>query len=174
MKGAVASCLRDLVIKKFGIEKWEACLTTAGVPKNSIFLASQDVDDATVMKIINAVCKVANLTLAQAADAFGEHWVCSYAAGIYKAHYAGVSTARQFLLKLDEVHRITTETIPNAHPPRFDYTWENDKTLIMKYKSQRGLLDLLLGLVKGVGRYFKEDVRVTKNGPDSLRVVFSR
>ncbi len=38
----------------------------------------------------------------------------------------------------------------NAHPPRFDYSWENDKTLIMKYKSGRGLIAFAAGLVEGV------------------------
>jgi len=172
MKGVIVNCLREMVTKKFGKDKWDAALEQCGIDKNTSFLATQDVEDGAVLKVVGAVCKVLNVNLAQAADAFGEYWVCSYAPNIYKSYFTGVTSAKAFLLKMDEIHRITTEKIPNAKPPRFDYSWENDKTLIMKYKSQRGLLDFVVGLVKGVGKYFRENLTVTKQGSDSVRIVF--
>jgi hypothetical protein len=73
---------------------------------------------------------------------------------------------------LDEVHRKTTENIPNARPPRFEYAWQDPKTLLMKYKSQRNLIDLLAALVKGVGKHFKENLRISKQSGDTLKIVF--
>jgi heme-NO-binding protein len=172
MKGVIVNCLKEVVTNKFGKDKWEAALVKAGVDRNVSFLASQDIDDATVLKVVGAVCAVLNISLAQAADAFGEHWVCSYAPKIYKAYFVGMKSSRDFLMKMDEIHRMTTQNIPNAHPPRFDYNWENEKTLIMTYKSQRGLLEFMRGLVVGVGKYFKEDLKVFKASNNSLRVVF--
>ncbi|OGW47092.1 MAG: hypothetical protein A2078_05600 [Nitrospirae bacterium GWC2_57_9] len=72
---------------------------------------------------------------------------------------------------MDEVHRITTESIPNAQPPRFEYTWPDNKTLIMKYKSKRNLSVFMVGLVKGVGKYYKESLQVSKQG-DDIKIVF--
>jgi hypothetical protein len=60
----------------------------------------------------------------------------------------------------------------NAHPPRFDYTWKNEKTLIMHYKSQRGLIDFAVGLIKGVGKFYHENLRVAKVGSDQIEIVF--
>ncbi len=173
MKGVIASCLKELVVNKFGKNKWESALATAGFEKNTSFLPTQDVDDASVLKIVESVCKVLNISLPQAADAFGEYWVCTYAPQIYLPYYKTATSAKEFLLKMDEVHRLTTESIPNAQPPRFEYTWTDDKTLIMKYKSKRNLIDFLVGLIKGVGKYFKENLQVSKLGDDSVRVVFS-
>ena len=65
-----------------------------------------------------------------------------------------------------------TKNIPNASPPRFDYEWNDTNTLIMKYKSNRNLIDILVGLVKGVGNYFQEDLTVSKTGMDKVQVVF--
>ncbi len=62
----------------------------------------------------------------------------------------------------------------NAHPPRFEYDWKDDKTLILKYKSQRGLIDILVGLIKGVGKYYKEDLKVSKISSDKVQIVFSK
>jgi hypothetical protein len=172
MKGVIVNCLKEVVTEKFGKDKWEAALEKVGIEKKSSFLATQDIDDVAVLKVVGAVCAVLNISLPQAADAFGEHWSCSYAPNIYKSYYHGVKSAKDFLLKMDEIHRITTESIPNAKPPRFEYAWENDKTLIMKYKSQRGLMDFMLGLIKGVGKHFKENLKVSKLSDDKVRIVF--
>jgi hypothetical protein len=173
MKGVIAHCLRALVVEKFGQDKWEQALVGAGLDKNTSFLVTQDVDDGAVLKVVGSVCNVLNISLEQAADAFGEYWVCSYAPKIYKAYYQGKNSAKDFLLKMDEVHQLTTANMPNAKPPRFDYSWEGDKTLIMKYKSHRNLLDFLAGLVKGVGKYYKEPLQVVKNGSDSIKITFA-
>jgi hypothetical protein len=42
----------------------------------------------------------------------------------------------------------------------------------MTYKSPRGLIDFLVGLIKGVGKYFKEDLRVRKLNNTDVEVVF--
>jgi Haem-NO-binding len=173
MKGVIATCLRDMVMTKFGKDKWEEALAAAGFEKNASFLVTQDIEDATVLKLLEAARRVLGLTTDQAAEAFGEYWVCTYAAKIYKPYFQAAASAKEFLLNMDEVHRITTENIPNARPPRFEYTWQDSKTLLMKYKSQRNLIDLLAALVKGVGKHFKENLRVTKQSGDTLKIVFA-
>jgi len=49
---------------------------------------------------------------------------------------------------------------------------KNEKALIMKYKSQRGLIDFMIGLIKGVGKFYREDLGVTKLGNDQVEIVF--
>jgi hypothetical protein len=118
------------------------------------------------------VCSVLNISLVQAADAFGDYWSTVYAPKIYGAFYDTAKSAREFLLKMDDVHTIMTSTVSDAHPPRFEYEWKDDKTLIMKYKSRRGLIDFVVGLAKGVGKYYKEDLNATKLGDDRVKITF--
>lgn len=172
MKGVIASCLKELVVNKFGNDKWESAVVMAGFNQTTAFLPTQDVDDTDVLKVVESVCKVLNISLPQAADAFGEYWVCTYAPKIYKPYYRMATSAKEFLSKMDDVHRLTTETIPNARPPRFEYTWIDDKTLIMKYNSKRKLIDFMVGLIKGVGKHFKENLQVSKLDDDSVKVLF--
>jgi hypothetical protein len=42
----------------------------------------------------------------------------------------------------------------------------------MKYKSHRNLIDFLVGLIKGVGKFYKEDLKVTKLTNDKVEIVF--
>jgi hypothetical protein len=172
MKGTIVCCLRDLVTEKFGKEKWEASLADAGLNNHQMFVALQDVEDGMVMKVVQSVCKVNGLTILQAADAFGDYWVNVYALKLYNPYYTRHKDAKSFLLAMDDLHIQMTKSMANAHPPRFDYEWKNEKTLIMHYKSQRGMIDFFAGLAKGVGRYYSEKLQVSKINADHLQVVF--
>lgn len=174
MKGAIVQCLGDLVKSSFGNDKWESSLEKAGLSKTSFFMPLQNVDDEKVLKIIDSLCKIANISPPQAADAFGNYWVNVYAPKVYGSYFQGSSSAKDFLLKMDSVHESVTKNIQNARPPRFEYEWRDPKTLIMRYKSSRGLIDILAGLVKGVGKYFKEDLKVTKLSNDKLQIIFPK
>ncbi len=172
MKGTIAKCLGEMVTHRFGKDKWEDALEKAGLNKSSRFLATQNIDDDVVLKVVGAVCGVLNISLVQAADEFGDYWSTVYAPKIYGVFYGSAKSARAFLLKMDSVHTAMTRAMPDAHPPRFEYEWEDDNTLIMKYESPRGLIDFVVGLAKGVGKYYKEDLNVVKLGSDRVKIVF--
>ena len=172
MKGVIVLALKGMVQEKFGIDKWEAALKKAGIDKEPTILPISDVDDQIVLKVINSLCETLNISLTQAADAFGDYWVNVYSQKMYGVYYEGVKTAKELLLKMDSVHVATTRSMSNAHPPRFEYKWKNENTLIMTYKSQRGLIDFLVGLIRGVGIFYREALRVTKLGDDTVEIVF--
>jgi len=165
-------CLKEMVVVKFGANKWEECVRTMGELQHGYFLATSDVPDAQVMKLIVACCKTLDISIEQAADAFGEYWACAFALRIYPMYFNRCRTAREFLLAMDKVHVDTTSGMDNARPPRFEYEWKNDTTLIMIYKSSRNLLDILVGLVKGVGKHYGENLEVSKAGRDRVEIVF--
>ncbi len=172
MKGVIVVALKEMVTEKFGKETWEKVLKEAGWTKNTIFMPSQDVSDESVLKVVGSLCKVLNISLVQAADAFGDYWVNVYSQKIYKAFYISAKTAKDFLLSMNEVHVAMTKAMDGATPPKFEYEWENEKTLIMKYVSKRGLIDFMIGLIKGVAKFYKEDLKVTKLGDDKAMIVF--
>ena len=62
-------------------------------------------------------------------------------------------------------HEVMTKSIKLARPPRFRYEWKGDKLLIMHYDSSRRLVALMPGLIRGLGKYYKErlTVRVVGN-----------
>ena len=173
MKGTIVRCLEELVVTQFGEDKWQKSLEDAGIKSSRIFLPFEDVEDSVVMKLVTAVCKNLNISLSQAADAFGDYWVNVYSQKLYPQYYAKHKTARDFLLDMDAVHVAMTKTIKDAKPPRFDYEWKSEDTLIMHYRSHRGLIDFAVGLVKGVGKFYNESLRVTKLGSDKIEIVFS-
>lgn len=174
MKGVIAVCLKELVERDFGADKWADALEQAGLPRDMTILPIDDVDDAAVMRVVGSTCDVLGISLQQAADAFGHHWACEYAPKMYGVYYAGIDSAKEFLLKLDSIHVATTRTVPNAHPPRFNYEDVDANTLIMEYQSNRELLPFFMGLVKGIAENYGEKADVAVIGHNKVRITFSK
>ena len=172
MKGVIITCLESLVKEQFGQHSWEDILEEAGLERRAIFNMTSNVQDKSVLDIVNATCKVLNITLDQAADAFGDYWVNVYAPKVYSMYYRKAHSAKEMLLNMDKLHETVTASIPDAHPPRFDYEWQGEHTLIMHYKSHRGMIDFFVGLIKGVGKYYNEELRVTKKSETAVEIVF--
>jgi hypothetical protein len=172
MKGVIVLAIKDLITKRYGKEKWEEVLKKAGVEKEPIITVTSNVDDSTVMKVINAICSVLGISLAELGEAFGDYWVNEYSHTLYGVYYKIYLNAREFLLKMDEVHQVTTRHMIGADPPRFEYEWKDDKTLVMKYKSKRRLIDFMVGLIKGVGKFYKENLKVKKISDDKVEITF--
>ena len=163
MKGTLVKCIQELVTQKFGAEKWKEALSKAGMAE-ATFLPTEDIDDADFLNIMKAVGEVASLTAEQTAEAFGEYWSTVYAPRVYGAYFRGAQSARELLLKLDYILESITKSMKGARPPRFRYEREGNKLLIMHYQSNRGLMNLVPGLIRGVGKYYKENLEVSLEG----------
>ena len=172
VKGVIIDCLGKLIIEKFGEERWNEALEKGGFSKSTRFLAGQDIDDQLSLNLVSAVCEVLGLSLEQAANAFGEYWVTVYAPKIYSVYYRKIQSSKDFLLQMDRIHEITTKNVPNAHPPRFEYEWKDEKTLLMTYKSERNLIPFFIGLIKGVGKYYKEELIVSLPKDNVAEIIF--
>jgi hypothetical protein len=174
VKGVIFSCLKELSENEFGADRWAAALERAGLPRTTTYLPIADVDDATILKVVDSLCEVLGVTQQQAADAFGRYWVCNYAPKLYGAYFTGVNSAKELLLKMDDVHVATTRAIVNAHPPRFTYEDVDENTLIMEYHSTRGLMPFFTGLVRGTAEYYGETADITSLGPNKIKIVLRK
>jgi hypothetical protein len=173
MKGVIPKALKQMVTEKYGADTWKKALSQAGIEREPLMLPISDVDDSVVLEMVEGVCGVLGITLAQAADAFGAYWMTEFAPTMYKSHFSKPTSVREFLLQMDEVHEITTRNMPNAHPPRFGYEELDDGSLVMEYKSSRDLMDIFVGLVKGVGAHVGETVDIQRRGGTKLHIRFS-
>lgn len=172
MKGSIVKCIQSLVESKYDSAAWKKILVGAGIPEETRYMDIQNVPDETVTAIMKSAMQVSGLNWQQLTDAFGEHWVVVFTQDTYSPYYNRSKTAKDFLLSMDQVHVAMTKSVPDAHPPRFEYEWKDDKTLIIHYKSARGLVDLLPGLVRGVGKHYKENLTATKLDETRVQVLF--
>jgi hypothetical protein len=100
--------------------------------------------------------------------------VCVYMPKLYKSYYRGVVDARDFLTKLNSLHRRVSTAVAGAQPPKFEYRWINDDTLHMTYLSERGLQRIFIGMVRGVGEYFSTPLDVRALDERVVEITFPR
>ncbi len=172
MKGTVMKALSELVSTRFGKEKWAEILVAAGLPERRLYLPVADIDDSEAMTVIQSTCDVLELTLEQAAGAFGDYWINVYTPRIYPRYYEDVDRARDFIEKVQTIHDEVTRSMRNARPPAFTYEWVDDNNLIMTYDSPRGLLVLAAGIMRAVGQRFNEELSVTTEGDTTMHIRF--
>lgn len=173
MKGTIHKSIEKLVIAKFGIEKWQECLKSIGLDEDHVFMLSDDVDEKLTMELLGKMPAILGITFGQLVDAFGQNWVNEYIPKVYPAYLEKYKTAKDLLLGLDSIHVSVTEDMANAHPPRFSYKWKDEATLLMTYTSHRGLIDVFVACIKGVGTYYKQPLEVTKQSENVVEIKFS-
>jgi hypothetical protein len=169
MKGPIVKCLEEAV-SKHGADKWKTTLAKAGIP-NAFFGTLDDVDDKVVLDLVHAAASVLGIPVAAAMEAFGEHWSFTYAPSIYGVYFDKAKSARELLLNLASIHVKMTANMKNAAPPQFTYDDSSPDTLVMTYSSKRGMVALMPGLVRGVGKYYKEQLDVVLEG-NHVKVQF--
>ncbi len=160
MKGTIVKCLEEAIKTKYSDDKWKAILVASGMPPTAFFVTTSVIPDEDVVKLLKSTATVLGVSLDDAMDMFGDFWSTTYAPSIYGAYYKKAKSAREFLLNLDHVHVVMTKSA-GASPPRFRYEWRKDNHLVMHYDSPRGLVALMPGLIRGVGRYFRETLTVS-------------
>jgi hypothetical protein len=164
--------MEELVTRKFGAAKWKESLKKAGISENRIFNTMEDVPDTEVLAVMKGISAATSLPMDQVTEAFGEYWSTEYAPSIYQVYFSKAKCAREFLLNLDQIHTAMTKRMQSARPPHFRYEWQGDKHLIMHYTSDRGLIALMPGLVRGVAKYYKEKLTVSVTG-NAVHVQFA-
>jgi hypothetical protein len=175
MKGTITRCLAMMVKSKRGSEAWRAIVAGAnpGDDLPMLELVSSDVDDGLVERLLAETCREMRMTQQEAYDAFGEYWCCEYAPQVYRSVMNRFKSAEEMILALDHVHVAVTASMERAHPPRFDYRRKDAKTLVVDYKSSRKMLGLYVGLVRGVGKYFRQPLKVVVVGSNQVEITFS-
>lgn len=175
MKMQIIDCLSDLVKEKFGADKWEKILELSDMGKGSNsfrYFVGFDIMDTKAMEIVTNTCQVLGITAEQAADAFGDYWINVYAPRVFPKYYNIYKTAKDFITGMDQIHKEVTENLENAHPPRFDVTDVNEKTIRVHYKSSRNMIGFYIGLVKGIGRYFNTALSIKKISEQIVEITF--
>jgi hypothetical protein len=171
MKGVIADCLTKMIAAKHGVSRLSEVFAAAQM-KQQLFLPTENVPDADVMKLLGAACRTLAISETQAAEAFGEYWCVTYAPSMYSIYFGGASNAKQFLLQMKRVHEIVTRSIPNARPPVFEFLDTAPNKLTMRYSSPRNLQQIWRGCVKGVGTAFKEKLAIRIIDTNSLEITF--
>jgi predicted hydrocarbon binding protein len=163
MYGLVNKAIHDMVCDRYDQDTWQQIKQKAEL-KVDTFLSMEPYPDDLTHKLVQAASEVLGLSAKEIMQAFGEYWV-KYTASEGYGEILDMSgdTMTEFLENLDELHARVGASFPKLQPPSFECTDIEEDTLNLHYRSHReGLAPMVVGLLKGLGTRFKQEVDVTQ------------
>jgi len=184
----VYQCIKEVVVNGYGEPAWNTILKKADIEENKKILMFDDVPKEQILSIISAIIDTTGLSIDDVAEQFGLHWVNVVSNRAYGRFYKNESSARDLILNLNAIHQQVIEKMTQSiemvsfegvhelkkpQPPVFEFEWEDQNRLIVTYLSHRGLVDIFIGCVKGVGVYYNEDLKTYKISDSKVMIDFS-
>lgn len=157
MKGTVVSSWIESCKELFGKQIVEQTLKSYKFPIDYIFSPLEDIEDKVAMGLIDDIGKEAGKSHSQIWKIMGEENIKTFS-----KNYPGFfrhESAYQFLKSMNDVHVIVMKRIKGAVPPILDMTPISPYEALFVYRSKRGMADYLSGLITGVAKYFKENIK---------------
>lgn len=162
MYGMINRAVEDLIRRRAGDETWSRVREQAGVGA-APFMAMESYPDEVTYRLVGAASEVLGLPVPEVLGAFGEHWVLYTAQEGYGDLLAmGGTTMQEFITNLHNLHSHVAMGFPHLTPPSFWCTDATATSVRLHYQSTRpGLAPMVVGLLRGLGKVYQTDVRVT-------------
>lgn len=176
MYGIVNRAIEELIIEKFGAEKWEEVKTKADF-KSEGFMTLKPYPDELTFKLVTAASEILDIPVNALLEAFGEYWILYTAERGYgeMLSLAGDSFP-SFLKNLNMLHGRVTSLMPELAPPQFECRNESENSIELIYRSHRtGMIPMLYGLIKGLAKRFEKEVKIQEiesSQEDKTTVIF--
>ncbi|XP_064185978.1 guanylate cyclase soluble subunit beta-2 [Anguilla rostrata] len=162
MYGFINTCLKSLVIEKFGEETWEKLRTLANV--QDTFMTYEIYDDVITLKLVQEACKMLDVSSEVVLKLFGEYFFsfCKMSGYDTMLRTLGGNLV-EFIENLDALHSYLALSYQEMNAPSFRVEWTMDgKMLLHYYSDRRGLYHIVPGIIEAVAKdFFDSEVTLT-------------
>ncbi|XP_043114731.1 guanylate cyclase soluble subunit beta-2-like isoform X2 [Puntigrus tetrazona] len=154
MYGFINTCLKSLVIDRFGEETWDRLRDAARV--QDTFMTYEVYTDNITMQLVTEACKMLGLEQSAVLGQFGEYFFefCKRAGYDHMLRTLG-GNLFDFMENLDALHGYLSLSYKEMNAPSFRVEKNNDGTLLLHYYSdRRGLGHIVPGIIGAVAKDF--------------------
>ena len=156
MHGLIFASFRDYLVSEHGEDAASEVL--AGEPLYSL---GEAYADEQFLELLERACGRTALSRDEILFEFGVFTAATTFARLYSVVFKASSTARDFLLTVEEpIHDVIRVVLPDARPPELAMTDFGQDGLEIVYTSPRRICAMLRGLVEGTGRVYDETLQV--------------
>ncbi|XP_041935748.1 guanylate cyclase soluble subunit beta-2 isoform X1 [Alosa sapidissima] len=162
MYGFINTCLKSLVIEKFGEETWEKLRTLAEV--QDTFMTYEIYDDIMTLRLVSEACAMLDVSSEVVLKLFGEYFFsfCKMSGYDTMLRTLGGNLV-EFIENLDALHSYLALSYQEMNAPSFRVEKMNDNRMLLHYYSDRkGLYHIVPGIIEAVARdFFDSEVDMT-------------
>ncbi|XP_060767525.1 guanylate cyclase soluble subunit beta-2 [Neoarius graeffei] len=152
--GFINTCLRTLVVEKFGEEIWEQLRLLAGV--QDTFMTYEIYDDVITIRLVQEACKMLDISSEVVLKLFGEYFFsfCKMSGYDTMLRTLGGNLV-EFIENLDALHSYLALSYQEMNAPSFRVERTNDgRTLLHYYSDRKGLHHIVPGIIEAVAKDF--------------------
>ena len=162
MYGLVNKAVQDLIVTKFGQEKWIEIKEEAAIDVET-FVSMDSYPDEVTYKLVGAASVVLGIPAETILETFGEYWTEFTAKEGYGEVFSlAGNTFLEFIQNLDNLHSRVGLSFPKLEPPRFHCSDITEDSLRLHYYSDRdGLAPMVSGLIRGLAKHFETEVHAS-------------
>ncbi len=154
MKGTVVTNWLKSMETLYGKDIVVNALKSASWAEDRIINPKEDIEDASILAVINSAAKLIGKPIEQVWREIGRSNIISFSK--WFPSFFERSSLKGFLMMMDHVHAQLTKMIPGAKPPRLIAKELSSDEIEIKYSSRRGMYDYFLGLLEGSATFFNE------------------
>ncbi|XP_041920131.1 guanylate cyclase soluble subunit beta-2-like [Alosa sapidissima] len=154
MYGFINTCLKSLVIEKFGEDTWDKLRNEAGV--QDTFMTYEVYKDDITMKLVSEACKLLDVKADIVLRQFGEYFFefCKRSGYDHMLRTLG-GNLFDFIENLDALHGYLSLSYKEMNAPSFRVEKNKDGSMLLHYYSdRRGLCHIVPGIIGAVARDF--------------------
>ncbi|XP_056418018.1 guanylate cyclase soluble subunit beta-2-like isoform X2 [Hyla sarda] len=159
MYGFINTCLKSLVIEKFGEDTWQELKILAEV--QDTFMTYEVYDDVITLRMVKEACKMLSLSEEEVLKLFGAYFFSFCKQSGYDRMLRTLGgNLTEFIENLDALHSFLTLSYKEMNAPSFRVEKTNDGTMLLHYYSDRiGLCHIVPGIIESVAKdFFNSDV----------------
>ncbi len=159
MKGIVFNVLEEFTNENFGEDEFDEVVEVAELATTEPFVGPGTYPDEDLFKIVGKIVELKKLKLDWAIREFGKFLFPRLIA--INEQYANDSDGLlDFLQRVDSIIHIEVKKLfQGAVTPNFIYSEVTEKSMKIKYNSDRQLCYLMEGLLEGASLYFQEPIK---------------
>ena len=161
MKGIVFNAAEQVVVDEFGEDAWEAILADTGL--TGAYTSLGTYPDSDLSAIVVAASDRLGIPVDDVLRFVGRHGL-AYLSDRHPQYLQAHDSPTSFLHSLNSVvHPEIRKIMPEASPPDFRAMDADRGSLLLEYRSQRGLCMLAEGFALGVGDHYGYDFDVRQS-----------
>jgi hypothetical protein len=176
MHGIIFSELRNYVEATHGKGTWDVLLTKAGLG-NKVYMPVREYPDAEIIGLVMTASMMTGLSVAHLLEDFG-----GFIVPTLMKTYGHLLQPQWKTIDVIEntdrtVHAVVRVKNSGAKPPELRTLRRGKDEVMLVYTSPRKMCSLAIGIAKGLGKHFKENITATENscmhkGAPSCEILF--
>ncbi|XP_075058041.1 guanylate cyclase soluble subunit beta-2-like [Mixophyes fleayi] len=159
MYGFINTCLKSLVIEKYGEETWDLLRTKTGV--QDTFMTYEVYKDEITLQLVEKACQMLGVSPEAVLQQFGEYFFefCKRSGYDHMLRTLG-GNLYEFIANLDALHSYLSLSYQAMNAPSFRVEMNEDGSMHLHYYSdRRGLCHIVPGIMGAVALdFFKTEI----------------